>query len=242
MTRRTTTGLVVAAGLLCGTAGAFPTMGQFSITPGIGAALVSNQDIKDLYGPGLSITSSPVALALGGGLDYNVSDMVQLGARYDRVLKKYEVSLSSGGAIVGTDTWNVNANALLGHARFLIKGRSPDRWYAISLLLGQYALSGASLETTISGGGSATLDLTGSTFGGEAALEMEKSFGGQVAGALRLGWRFAKITNVTGSVAGATGRLTNADGSAAALDLGGLNAGVTLRVYFGGSGSSVSSY
>lgn len=234
--------LVTVALLMAGAAAAFPSMGQFSITPGLAAALVSPQDFKDIYGPGLNVGSSPVALSLGGGIDYNLSDAVQLGARFDRVLKAYKVEVTNpAGNLVETHTWRIGANGILGHARFLIKGSNPARWFAISLLLGQYALSGATLKVENPGGGAATLDLSGSAFGGEVALEAEKSFGGQVAGTLMLGYRFAKITDVTTTIGGVEARLLNDDGSNAALDLGGLNVGVGLRFYFGGSGSSVTS-
>src|SRR6185436_3483808 len=74
MTKRTIaiarlTGL---AAWIAGSAAAMPQMGQVSIAPGIGAALVSNQDIKDFYGPGLTANSSPVAASIGAGIDYNV--------------------------------------------------------------------------------------------------------------------------------------------------------------------------
>src|SRR5438552_2067061 len=76
--RSTAVGLAVLAGMSGGRAEAYPQMGQVSITPGLGAALVANQDIKDYYGPGLTANSSPVAASIGAGIDYNVSDSFQL--------------------------------------------------------------------------------------------------------------------------------------------------------------------
>lgn len=232
---------LVAACLLAGPAAAAPRMGQVSISPGVGAALVSNRDIKDAYGPSLTATSSPVAAAIGAGIDYNLSDSFQMGARYDRILKKYDVDLVSGGSSVGKDTWNVDANALLLHARFIIKGRTPASWFALSFLVGQYALSGAGLKTVLNNGSSASAELSGKATGGEADVEMERAFGEQVTGVFMLGWRVAAVKKVTYTTPSRTGTLLNDDNSDARLDLGGLNAGIALRFYFGGQGASVTS-
>jgi len=236
--------VAVAAGLAGRAAAAGPVMGSFSISPGIGAALVSGQELKDFYGPNLSGNSTVVAGALGGGIDYNVSDNVQLGVRYDRVIKAPTKVTLKGTTFDEVDTWAESANAFLGHGRFLVRGANPNSWFAISLALGQYALAGATAKYEFTNGatGSGTSDLSGSVFGGEVMGEYEHSFGGQVTSVVGLGWRFARFTKVTIANAGRSAELENADGSRGTIDLGGVNATFTLRFYFGGSGSSVSSY
>jgi hypothetical protein len=234
--KRVMAAVVAMAAVWAGVASAFPRANQFSLTPGFGVALASNSDIKDFYGPGLEMKTMPSIYAVGAGLDYNLTGSFQLGARYDRLIKGYSINILSGGTGVGKDVWNINANALLGHARLLFKGRDEKSWFAVSILAGRYSLAGAYGEyKPASSAAVGRVDLAGSTVGAEIGMEMEKPLNESLTWVLSAGWRAAKITGVTGSTKAGSGTLKNADGTDAALDLGGLNIGLGLRFYLGGN-------
>jgi hypothetical protein len=233
MTRKT--GLAAFAGIaiaaaMGGRAAAAPQMGQFAIDANLGYALMSTQDIKDIYGPSLVGKPAGGGLGLAGGFMYNVGDSVQLGVGIDYLVKKYTINWAG----MWSDIWTLPAMGYLGRARFIIPGSSKTAWYAISLSLGVYSLSGAQITDNVGG---VPIDLKGSKFGGIVGFDYETSLSPSVALTAMIGYRFAKITPVTAEALGTSVQLFNYNLSKSSIDFSGLFLQAGFRFYFGGNGS-----
>ena len=222
--------------VLAGTAPALPPMGAFSIDLGGSYSAVSTKDIEDFYAPLTLDNHAGSAFGFQGGVAYNVSPSFQVGAGVDLISKQYKVTWSNGDV----DTWKMPALGILGRLRWLMPMNSPDLLFAISLAAGKYTLSGSSLTYTDP---TFSYDFAGSTFGGVLAIDSEYRLASSVAVDVSAGYRLATIKTITFTEhpTGASDTVLLRDGTKASFDYSGLVIGLSLRFYFGGDGSSVTS-
>jgi hypothetical protein len=222
--------------VLANAAPALPPMGAFSIDLGGSYAALSTSDIEDIYAPLTLDNHKGSAFGFSGGVSYNVSESFQVGAAVEEIAKQYKVTWSNGDV----DTWKMPALGILARLRWLMPMASPDLLFAISASAGQYRLSGASLKFTDS---TWTYDFSGSTIGGALAIDSEYRLGSSVAAVALLGYRLATIKKVTYTLhpIGTSDTLQNGDGTNAKFDYTGPFLSLSLRFYFGGDGSSVTS-
>ncbi len=219
--------------LVAATVQAAPTMGSFSLDLGGGIASVGTGDIEAIYAPYALDNHASYPPVAGGGLLYNVSDAFQAGATVEQVNKKYRVEWPNGDV----ETWTIPALGILGRLRWLIPLEHSDVLFAVEAAAGTYQLSGATLRANYSAGHAALHD---SAFGGLLEVESEYAFSKAVAASLGLGYRFVTFSSIRAEQVpgGTTDDLLNGDGSAASFEYSGPFAAVSLRLYFGGNGTS----